>query len=381
VYGLTVEAEKGSGFAAVTDAGACAVSLMATIAPPSLLLQGSGGLSCLGALPAGNVTASGTPTGSSIQVAGHNAYLPSTVAEYLIGSLGLPVAQPTAHSKVRVDAAHNLTATESAPLMRCSAGDAYPPTSASCPSLVSTGVRFMRVVSVVHGAHQVRLRDSFTSTNGAKHRVTLDYIDEVPAPETGAAGFDFTGKGAVFRGFTPGTVVRAIGPRAGSVLIRSDRFALSNDAAASTIGLSWSRPPNQAHFGHDSDTLGLRYGVTVPAHQSAYLGFAVSSEPTTAAVKPLVAAGIREMVGRPTVTSPRRIKGQTTTVTGSVPLGANGLVTAVTVDGHRATLTQHGSSTSFKATFKEPLGAHTITVAAADSFGNKASTTIKVRNA
>ena len=106
---------------------------------------------------AGALTDSGVADASSIKVDGHNAYLPSAVHNFLIGTESPPGRQ----SRLTVTSSRasngNLTVTESAPLMRCSVSDTYPPTSNSCPSLTSTGVTFSRVSMFVQGAHQIVL--------------------------------------------------------------------------------------------------------------------------------------------------------------------------------------------------------------------------------
>ena len=66
---------------------------------------------------------------------------------------------------------------------------------------------------------------------------------------------------------------------------------------------------------------------------------------------------------------------------GSVTLGANGLPTTVSVNGHAAHLTPLTSTKeSYSVTFTESLGKHQIKVVARDSVGNTASRTITVKN-
>ena len=133
-------------------------------------------LTCLFGLPDRDIDPSGKPKHSAIRVDGHNAYLPSGVHDFRGAPQSLTVPQSTL--AVSRSIAHNgdVTITESAALKRCSVSDHYPPTTASCPALLATGVTFKRVTKFWRNGHQVKIRDTFTSTNHHAHTVTLQYL-------------------------------------------------------------------------------------------------------------------------------------------------------------------------------------------------------------
>jgi hypothetical protein len=76
------------------------------------------------------------------------------------------------------------------------------------------------------------------------------------------------------------------------------------------------------------------------------------------------------------------VAGRTTKVTGVVSLGANGLPTRVSVEGHAARLKPNkaGTKATFSVTFAESLGKHTLKVLVVDSAGNRRTTTTTVTN-
>ena len=193
-------------------------------------------------LPATNITPSGTATASTVKVDGHNAYLPAGVNSYLISSQSLAVSQTKLTTTSTRAKNGDLTVTESAPLVRCSVDDTYPPTSTSCPALVSTGVTFKRTVDLFRGDHQIRVRDSFVST-GAAHFGDGAVRPGRPPVDTAAPASS-----------TPATAAPPSAPRAGrwsrvsarrraSLLLRSDRYAGTDEPAADTHALNLVRAP------------------------------------------------------------------------------------------------------------------------------------------
>ncbi|HEY3831441.1 MAG TPA: hypothetical protein VGO03_04060 [Acidimicrobiia bacterium] len=380
-YGYTAISEEADGAVEQIDAGNCGVALVTTIATPSMEQQGASGTGCSLALPPQNLP---NGTASSIKVDGHTAYLPSAVHDYLIGALSLPLAQPALTTSFAVTAAGDTTVTESAPLMRCSVSDTYPPTSTSCPNLVSAGVKFTRVSQTIRSAHQVRVRDTFVSTDSAAHTLALEYQQSVSPPQTGANGYVFPGHGTAFAAATPGQVVSGLGTKAATMLVRSDLYSMDGDPAAETDALTWSKAPSQIKFAQ-ADQFDMNYALTVPAGGTAFLGFADSQNVTTAGVQSLGALAVGDMLNAPTITSPANgatLSSTSTTVTGALTAGANGLPTAVAVAGHAATITKtSATAATYKVTFTEAAGAHTFNATATDSAGNtKASTSITVHN-
>jgi hypothetical protein len=383
-YGYTAIGEEGNGIAAVIDAGTCGVALVATIQTPSMALIGNPSEDCAFALPPENIVTSGTAsTGSAITVDGHDAYLPGGVNSFLNGSLSLGLTQPKLTTTFTRAKNGDLTVTESAPLMRCSVSDTFPPTSTSCPQLVSTGVTFKRSANLFRGDHQVRLRDTFTST-GAAHSVRLQYAAGVPKPATGSAGLAFPGHGSTFVGADAGEIVTGLGKKAASVLVRSDRYAATDETEADTQALTWSAAPSKFQFANPADSFGMSYSLSVPTHGTAFLGFADSENPSTAGVAKLAALAVGDMTSAPTISSPKNhasIKRKSTVVKGSVTASANGLPKSVSVNGHKAKLTvSSATKATWTVTFSEPFGRHTITATATDAAGNTSRSSIKVTN-
>jgi hypothetical protein len=386
VYDFVGTGEQGDAVGEITSAGFCGTAGVATIQVPEMRVDGTGTLACAFALPGNNVTKGGNPTGSAVQVDGHNAYLPAAVNTYLDSeqSLGL-TPQALSVSVFRPDKTGDITITESAPLMRCSPADTYPPTTGSCSSLATTGVTFTRVSEIFRGAHQVKVRDTY-SANGGAHTVSLQYDGELENPGTGAPGYVFPGGSSHFHGEGLGATVTGLGTKAGTVLMRTDRFAASDDVDASTLGLTWSRAPKKVQFdGTLPDYYAMPYSLSIPAHRARYLGFAYSGELRTIDTKHLAALALADMMNAPAIGSPAsgsHITGHKTTVKGSVRLGANGLPTKVAVNGHTASLNVNSKQTeaTYSATFSEPFGKHTIKVVASDSAGNTRSASIKVKN-
>jgi hypothetical protein len=272
--------------------------------------------------------------------------------------------------------------TVSGALMRCSVSDTYPPTSTSCPSLVSTGVKYQRVVSVVDSAHQVRIGDSFIST-GAKHTVSAEYGTALPLPATGSSGYKFPGATGHFQAVTSDQKVTGLGSAAGTILERSDLNAFEGDDQAATTGVTYSRAPSNLRFMHSSGEpagFAMPYKLTVPANGTADLALVVSNAVTTADVKKLTAGAVGDFVAAPVITSPTNgatVHGHLTKVKGTVAPGANGLPVSVSVNGHHATTTASGS---FTVSFKESFGKHTLTAVATDIAGSTDSSSIKVTN-
>jgi hypothetical protein len=361
-------AGSGNGEISVASAGKCGDSSIGTLAADLSVTRDSDG--CVGDLGG---------TAGSVRVDGHPALLPPEVLAFTNGTSPLSLSFHTRKSG-------QLTWTESAPLFRCSGTDTYPPSSpGACGSLVGTGVTFRRVGTYDRGGHQVRLRDAFTSSDSAKHRLRLVYGVESTPPPTGALGFAFPGHSGGFHGSTTGQVVTGLPKKAATVLVRSDRFAAEGDPSAGTRAITWSRPPSRLAFAADDATVfGMQYSLTVPKNGVVALGFTDSQATLTSTARALGSGAAADMMPTPRITSPGKgavITGKRTKVTGVVRAGANGLPVSVTVNGHPAALKPSGAGrATFRVVFDESLGKHTLTARARDAGGNVRSTSITVRN-
>ncbi|MBV9923218.1 MAG: hypothetical protein JOY78_20525, partial [Pseudonocardia sp.] len=304
-----------------------------------------------------------------LRVDGHRAALPFEVLDSDVSTLHLTVH---AAKKGRV------RWTESAPLVRCAG-------TGSCGSASPTGVTFTRSGTFAADGHQISLRDSFASTDGARHRVRAVYGMGWDAPPTGALGFAFPGHGGGFHGSTQGQVVSGFPKRAATFLVRSDRFAGEGDPKAATRAVTWSRPPTRIAFATgDASTFGLGYSLTVPKKGAVRLGFTDSDAVRTTSARAMGARAVVDVMPLPRITSPAKgavVVGTKTVVKGVVHAGVNGLPVSVKVNGHSAAITATSARrATYKVVFHESGGKHTLTAVAKDAGGNTRSTSITVRN-
>lgn len=382
-YSFQSSAEEGDGVGLLDDAGFCGIGFLTTVQTPAMQAEGLTKAECLFFLPGRSLAPAATA--SAIHVTGHNAYLPSAVHNDLINLLGLALPQPALTASKSVAANGDMTITESAVLMRCSVSDAYPPTHTTCPTLVSTGVRFTRVTTFMRAGHQYRVRDTYTSTDGVAHTLGLEYQNSLSAPDTGMTGFTFPGHSATFAAAHPNQVVTGLGTVAASTFIRSDIFADEGETAADTAALTWSRAPASMTFSPGSAyAFNMRYALTVPAAGTVALGFADSQRVLTTDTKSLATLAAADMMNAPTITSPANnavLPTTSTTIKGGLTAGANGLPTSVGVNGHVAVITKTSATTgTYAVTFTEPAGKHTITTTAHDAAGNIRTASITVTN-
>lgn len=373
-YGLRLFLGDGQGVLNAESAGFCGDTLLATLNDD---LSRSGALhSCLAVLPKADLSGTASP----VRVDGHQAFLPSQVFAY---SLGL--TEPLVTS-VHVGTTGDVTWRESAGLLRCQKSDTFPPTQSSCGSLVTTGVRFTRSAQYFRDGHQVRMADTFTSTDTAAHSVDLRYFASFAGTGTGPVGYRFPGHGSAFSASSKGEVVTGLGSRTDSLLVRSDLGAGGQDPSADTRALTWSRAPSRLAFsGGKADQLEMSYRLAVPASGLASLGLTDSERPLTTDVEALVAEAVADLrVPRPAITSPHPggvVHGRRTTVRGTVTAGPNGLPVSVRVDGHLAKVTATSATkASFSVRFKESLGKHTLIAVARDTAGNTAHASLTIHN-
>jgi hypothetical protein len=177
-----------------------------------------------------------------------------------------------------------------------------------------------------------------------------------------------------------------LGTKAASMLVRSDLYSTNGDPSADTLALTWSRAPAHIAFAHSSaNQFDMTYALTVPASDSASLGFADSQDVVTATARSLGTLASGDMINAPTIGSPADgavLSSTRTMVKGKLSAGANGLPVSIVVAGHDATITRTSATTAtYKVTFTESVGSHTFAATATDSAGNtKASGSITVQN-
>jgi hypothetical protein len=370
-YGFDLWVGSGSGDLLTHSAGSCGDDLMDVLMPDLSRHTQFG--ACAASLSSSTAVGASGP----VRVDGHVALLPYDALIYSGGGSSLSLTTHAAGNG-------QVTWTESAPLVRCTDTDSFPPGPGTCPTLVDTGVTFTRSGTFDAAGHQVRLRDSFRSTNGHAHTVKTVYSFQANPPQTGDLGFRFPGRPG-FRAGTAGQHITGLPTGAATVLVRSDRFSAEGDPEAETRGFTWSRTPRSVSFAPgDATTYAVAYTLKVPANRDARLAFTDSAATLTSTAAGMGARAANAMMPKPRITQPSNkavISGPRTVVRGAVTAGANGLPVAVTVNGHPATLTRRSAArATFKAVFDESRGTHTVKAVARDAGGNKRSTSITVRN-
>jgi hypothetical protein len=364
---FALTAGNGGGQMTGDSASHCGDGSLAPLLPGLGAAHGAAG--CVGSLGG---------TSGSLRVDGHPGLLPPAVSAFTNDTSVLSASFHATRTG-------RLTWTESAPLMRCTGTDVYPPPSRTeCGSVVPTGVRYQRQ-GTLDVSGQVRLRDSFVSTDGHRHRLRVSYGMESTPPSTGSLGFAFPGRAFGFHGSQTGQVVSGLPNRAATILVRTDRFSAEGDPQAATRAITYSRRPARLAFSATDPTVfGMRYVLTVPRNAGARLGFTDSVAILTRTAQRLGRQAAAAMMPSPRITSPSRgavLAGTRTVVKGVARAGANGLPVSVTVNGHGATLTRVSAARArFKAVFDEPPGKHRLTAVARDAGGNQRSTSITVRN-
>ncbi len=151
----------------------------------------------------------GSSTRSELQIDGANAYSPAA-ASAVEGILKVKGVLPGA-PQVLVARSFNpltglATVTETDPIVRCSPSTAFPPTTSSCTSFVSTGVDLEREWTTSSADQVAAMTDTWHSTDGAAHSLNALYDQETEnANEVGGA-YQFPGTN-VFAATTAGQTV------------------------------------------------------------------------------------------------------------------------------------------------------------------------------
>ena len=370
---FSLSAATGGGVLTASSLGSCSTGVLGrTDGQQRLIVAGHACVLSLGQDAAG--------THAAVRVDGHET-LPASQADRYTLTPSRPL-RATFH----LTTSGLLRWTDVESLDRCAGGDAsYPPPS-GC-QLVPSGVEVRQTSTFLESGRQVGLRTQFRSTDGGRHVLRIAYtsfIDSVSG-DASALGVRFPGE-KTFHAPTEGRTVTALGRKAGTMLVRTDRFAATDDPLIQTRALTWSRAPSQIAFSPtDAATFEMDYRLVVPRGGRVDLGFADSQGVTTAQATRLAAQGQADMMPAPGISTPAKgavLRGRTTKVTGVVKAGANGLPVTVSVSGHPAKLTPNkaGTRASYAVTFSESLGKHTIRVVAVDVVGTKRSSSVTVTN-
>ncbi len=314
------------------------------------------------------------PTRSELRVDGADAYLAGNAFDIAGFHAGSNPGYPAMTYSYSIDpATGNLVLDEIEQIVKCSPGGGYPPTGASCPRFVQTGVAARLHITQAQGGRMATVVQYFSSTDGRPHTLDLLEGNQFRAPaHDGELGFPWTGTG--LQTYTqPGQVVpgpQASGP--GSLFVKGSAAAPDGGESSAQGAVSFSNPPSSVTVveptTHSVSWLELGYTRTVPASGSVALGFAYSDAfygsevavyalAAEAAFRPLVA--INTPAGGTETSKPR------VTVSGSAS-DPSGLA-VVSVDGRLVAVEPDGTWT---ATVSLRPGANTISTAAANVFGN-----------
>jgi hypothetical protein len=317
---------------------------------------------------------------SGLLVDGNYGWLPEVAAN--AGFNGISGRNLPGFSGIDVTFTHNPTTggvdvAESHPILRCNAGAEVRVPPASCTSLVSTGVRFLRTTTFNADGREIRLVDTFRSADGAAHAVKVQYFEAHDSLTSPSFSFPWVAGGA----YATGTLGAAVAlPPAGpwSYFARGGSAAPDGDLRSPQGARVMSSRPTTLSFSPTSiKDMFQVHDLTVPAGGDAVLqhGFALSSVRSE-----LDAASARftDLFAKPTVaiTAPANGTEATTTPTTVTGTAADNVgVTSLTVNGTAVTPAADGS---FSTTLVLTASPSTITVVAKDAQGNEATATSTV---
>lgn len=204
-----------SGYLSFESVGGCGLEYSNLVAP-STLEESEGLFDCNAALFEKNHT-SGPSTRSELQIDGANAYSPATanyVDEKIVKELEakkapavpVPGAPQITATKTFDPLTGLVTITETDPIVKCSPSTAFPPTSTSCTSFVSTGVQLERTWRTSNANQVASMTDTWSSTDGAAHSLNALY-DQATINDSKVGGaYQFPGSN-VFLATTKGEAV------------------------------------------------------------------------------------------------------------------------------------------------------------------------------
>jgi hypothetical protein len=313
-----------------------------------------------------------------LQIDGANAYA-STAADTI--SAGVGAGLPSVTYSYAVDAGTgNMVIHESDPLVKCSDAT-YPPTPASCATLVSTGVTDNRTISQDHDGHLSTITDEFSSTDGAAHSLDLlwenDQQFHTGAGDSAQLAFQFPGQTGFAKHSAGDTVALPATP--GTILIHMDGAA-DGDPTTGQGAIVYDRPADAATFIYSQplvDEFNLHQTGTVPAGGSTTFRVAYAQGYTAGSVAAL-AAGAADQFSAPTVqiSSPANgtvVHAPTVTVSGTATDNVG--VSSLTVGGHAVPV---GAGGAWSTTVALSSGANTIAAVAHDAAGNTGQAQVAV---
>ncbi len=311
---------------------------------------------------------------SEIQIDGSNAYTPQGAENLFSGASNNVGFQPLSVSQ-SWNAGNGFESTsETDPLVECPSPDPYLPTSAQCPSYSSAPVTLTRQIAMI-GVNQIKLTDTWTSTDGHAHSVDAEYDDYVENDGSHEPSFEFPGESALSR-HAPGDVIGGAASAPGTILTHTDSQDPDGDPGENYGAITFSSAPSGFVFSKVQE-FSEHQTLAVPAGGSASLSYIYSFGPSLEQVQALALAA-QDQLKTPalSITAPpngSRRHARTVTVSGTASAGSG--IRSVTVNGVNATLAS-GGAWSAQVTLRR--GTQTLTATATSNTGLTASASITV---
>jgi hypothetical protein len=312
---------------------------------------------------------------SAVQVDGVNAYPPAAVKQ-LSGTAGF---LPLGYSANFSPSHDEVTITETDPLMVCAAPGTYPPTSSTCPRLLSAGLQMSSTTSLLDGGTVARVDQTLTNTDSRPHQVDLLFAQSVTSQASGQVpGFEFPGQTS-FVGHEAPDSFSAFPAGPSSIVVVSDSGA--QPSATNPIGsITYNRPPASADFvsgnGDSVATFLMHYTDTLQPNATVAYDWSFVQSVSTDGLSSLEQIE-RDRFATPQVTIKHPARGGTTrhrklTVSGAASDSVG--LASLTVNAKPVTVSNGLYSTSVRL---KP-GKNTITVKATNQAGNSATASVNV---
>jgi glucodextranase-like protein len=337
-----------------------------------------------------------TPTRSELQIDGANAYSPAAagyVNEAIQKELEskkeplkpIPGAPQVTVSQVFEPLTGLVKITEVDPTVKCSPSTAFPPTSTSCTSFVSTGVQLERTWQTSNADQVATMTDTWRSTNGAAHSLNALYNQTTVNGGKAGGAYQFPGTN-VFSATTRGESV-TLPPGLGRIFYKQDgETPGEGDGKHPQGAIVYDTPPSGPLSVYQGTAVAgyngfeMPYQATIPAGGSYTLNMAFVQAYKLSEVEALSSEVLAKFPASPgptlSIASPTSgTTVSTPNVTASGSVSDTRAITSLTVDGQPVSVGTNGAwSTSV------PLaeGANTIKALATDQAGLSTEKTVSV---
>jgi hypothetical protein len=253
-------------------------------------------------------------------------------------------------------------------------GYPFPATGGNCSAFVSAGVSVHRIVTETDNGHTITFDDSYSSTDGSSHLVSLRLENWEGLASPANTSYEFPGQSS----FAPATSAEQVNGTGGvpaTILLENTNFSEPSTSAVRAAITYYQAPSGPFTFQTNANpgVFDARNAVTVPATGSVLIRYSYSEDYTLAAVEQEAQAA-EDANDPPTVsiTSPApatTVVDSPVVVSGTASAGTG--VRSVTVNGVAATLT----GTTWSATVALTAGQNTITVTVTSETGVTSTTT------